>query len=358
MNIRTKILVIEDDQRLAKAIKSVLVLHGYDVCCVRDGALSIQKVSDYNPDLILCAIKMNPIDGCQVYNALKDSSLIDRIPFIFITSKSKLRDIRFVMDLGADDCLVKPIDNETLIRSIEKRLTKFKKLEEIGRREFRKFFNLTPNGTYLFDGHALIEANPALIRILKLGKENINSYSIEDILDSPSYQKIKERIIGCKNGLLNSFSETVSLISREGEKIEGTLYISLYGEYSVNSLLAGLFILNNKKCDDAQVFISDILKILKSENIVATKSLCKRLNDIFEQQNVNTLIQKNDFFSCRENQVLRLSIEGLPTKIIADKLSISKRTVEKHHAQMMEKTNSKNMIEVIIFALRNNLIEF
>ena len=67
--------------------------------------------------------------------------------------------------------------------------------------------------------------------------------------------------------------------------------------------------------------------------------------------------QKNKFFSKRENQVLCLSMEGLPTKIIADKLSISDRTVEKHRSRLMEKTNSNNMIEVIIFSLRNNLME-
>jgi DNA-binding NarL/FixJ family response regulator len=50
-------------------------------------------------------------------------------------------------------------------------------------------------------------------------------------------------------------------------------------------------------------------------------------------------------------------MEGLPMKQIADKLSISDRTVEKHRANLMVKTNSKNMIEVIVFALRNNLIE-
>jgi DNA-binding NarL/FixJ family response regulator len=50
-------------------------------------------------------------------------------------------------------------------------------------------------------------------------------------------------------------------------------------------------------------------------------------------------------------------MEGLPIKIIADKLSISDRTVEKYRTKMMEKSGSSNMIEVIIFALKNRLIE-
>jgi len=95
---------------------------------------------------------------------------------------------------------------------------------------------------------------------------------------------------------------------------------------------------------------------LKSENIVVTESLSKKMADIFKKHNVSLKTQHNDFFTDRENQVLSLSMEGLPIKVIADKLSISDRTVEKHRAKLMEKTNSKNIIEVIIFALRNHLI--
>lgn len=186
----TKILIIEKDQLLAKTIQNDLMLHGYDVFCADNGALGIQKAFEYHPDAILCAIEMAPIDGYHIYNVLKDSSLIDEIPFIFITCKSDLQEIRLGKDLGADDYFVKPFDNETLIRSIETRLTKFKKLTDIGKLKFKTFFNLTPNGTFLFDGYVLSEANSALIKILNLEKENITSYSIEDLLDSFEYPLI------------------------------------------------------------------------------------------------------------------------------------------------------------------------
>jgi DNA-binding NarL/FixJ family response regulator len=50
-------------------------------------------------------------------------------------------------------------------------------------------------------------------------------------------------------------------------------------------------------------------------------------------------------------------MEGLPIKIIAYKLAIADRTVEKHRTRLMEKAGANNMIEVIVFALKNNLIE-
>jgi len=68
-------------------------------------------------------------------------------------------------------------------------------------------------------------------------------------------------------------------------------------------------------------------------------------------------LMSESLFSKREQEVLKLSCKGLPIKIIADELSISDRTVEKHRASLMEKTGSKNIVEVIIYALKNELVD-
>ena len=357
MIVQTKILVIEDDKRLAKTVRNVLLTHGYDVCCADNGAAGIEKAFEYNPDLILCDIKMDPINGYQVYNVLKDSSAIDHIPFIFITGCNELQDIRLGMDLGADDYFIKPFDNEELLKTIEKRLIKYRKLKESGSLELKALFNLTPNGLFLFDGHAIFEANPALIQMLGIPKASLTTSSIEDLVDSDSYHKIKDKLLRCTNGLLNSFCETVTLMPAIGEKIDASLYVKVYEKFGGSSLMVGLVLLDNLKYKGNEVFISDILNILKKENVVLTESLEEKLINIFKRHNNNIDLQKSDFFTKRENQVLCLSMEGLPIKLIADRLSISDRTVENHRAKLMEKTNSKNIIEVIAFAIRNNLID-
>ncbi|HBY01012.1 MAG TPA: hypothetical protein DEG92_00435 [Rikenellaceae bacterium] len=67
---------------------------------------------------------------------------------------------------------------------------------------------------------------------------------------------------------------------------------------------------------------------------------------------------ESNIFSKREYQVLYLSMEGLSIKMIANELSISNRTVENHRENLMKKTSSNNMIGVITFALKNNLLSF
>ncbi len=357
MNFQTKILVIEDDQRFSRTIKNVLSQHGYDVCCCFNGATGIQKAFEYNPDLILCDIKMHPIDGYQVYNVLKESSLIDRIPFMFLTGHSELEEIRFGLDLGVDDYFVKPFNNVDLIKSIENRLAKFKKLTEIGRREFKALFQLAPNGIFLFNGTTLFNANPALLKMLELKQSTLTSLSINDILDDFSFLKIADRIERCSNRLLDSFSDEITLVTKSGVKTDVTISVSVYEKYSAYSLMIGLITPVNKYNTDNEYFVSDILDMLKKENVVISESLGEKLTDVFRQHNINLKPQKSKYFSSRENEILTLSMEGLPIKVIADKLQISDRTVEKHRSRLMEKTKSSNMIEVIIYALKNNLVE-
>jgi DNA-binding NarL/FixJ family response regulator len=358
MDKQANILIIDDDQHLGRTIENVLKSKGYDVCYASNGAIGIQKAFEYNPDLILCDINMHPIDGYQVYNVLKESSLINRTPFIFITGNSDLQDIRFGLNQGVDDYFVKPFDNNNLISSIEKRLSKYQKIKAIGEREFNILFKLSPYGIFLSDGNMIFDANPALIKTLELDEKNITSYSISDILDPISFQPVKEKIQNCAKGLLSSFNEDVILMSKNGNKTHVILSVSVYEKHSDHSFMLGLVSLNSSnKATENDIYISEILKVLKKENIVVTEAMGKKLTDIFKIHNVKIKEQKNSIFSDRENQVLFLSMEGLSTKIIADRLSISDRTVEKHRSSMMVKTNSNSMIEVIIYALRNNLID-
>lgn len=357
MKLRNKILVIEDNVLVSRTIYHVLTIEDFDVCIANNGAQGIQKAFEYNPDLILCDILMDPIDGYQVFNVLKESSLIDHIPFIFITSNSELQDIRLGLDLGVDDYFVKPFNNEDLVRSIRKRLSKYNKLKEIGRREFKALFEIAPYGIFLFDGNVIFDSNPAMSKMFGSNLSAINYRSIEEILDKRSFHCIEEKITRCSKGLQDSFNEKIRLNSLNGGSNEVNLFVTVYEKYSGYSLMLGLIIPTHtgEKADDE--FASGVIGALKKENITISESLGRRLAEVFQRHEIDVDRQAQDFFSKRETEVLCLSMEGLPMKIIADKLSISDRTVEKHRANLMEKTKSKNMIEVIVFALKNNLIE-
>ncbi|MBL7967502.1 MAG: response regulator [Prolixibacteraceae bacterium] len=357
MDYQSKILIIEDDQRLAKTIANVLRQSNYDVCCAYNGAVGIQKSFEYGPDLILCDIRMSPIDGHQVYNVLKESSLIDQIPFIFITGNSDLSEIRLGLDLGADDYFVKPFDNDRLIKSVENRLAKYKKLKDIGKKEFKALFKLSPNPIFLFDGQVIFDGNPAFIHLLGISHEKITKMNLHDFIDQESLSVIKNKLELCTKGLLETFSEKINLNTIDRKNAHRSLFVSTYEKFSGYSLMIGLItIIDTSDAQTNEVVAYDLLKLLKREQIAVTPRLEEKLTAVFKKHDIKTELKDNSFFSQREYEVLCLSMEGLSIKTIADKLYISDRTVEKHRANLMEKTNSNNMIEVIIYALRNNLV--
>lgn len=353
-----KILVIDNDIKLGKTIKNVLTTRGYDVFFAHNGAEGIQQAFEFHPDLILSGIRITPIDGYHIFKVLKESSITDEIPFIFITHNSQLDDIRYGMNLGADDYLIKPIDFDQLITSIETRFEKYNKLKQHAKFKFNTLFNLSPNGIFLSNGKFILDANHALLEALEFNSEEITKVNIEDIFDKGSIHILLGKI---QRGIFEtskSFKEEVTLISKSGTRKEASLFISVHDDHANSLLMFGiLHLFDNQKQNDGEKVASEVLKVLKTENIPIPHSLEAKIIGIFKAQNVRNCSQRNYFFSKRESEVLRLSIEGLPIKMIADKLAISDRTVEKHRASLMEKTGSSNIIEVIIYALRNKLIE-
>jgi len=358
MNFQKKILVIEDDEQLGITIQNILIVHKYDVCYTNNGASGIQKAFEYNPDLILCDINMDTIDGYQVYRVLEESSILNRIPFIFLTGSSDLEDIRFGMSLGADDYVVKPFVNADLIRSIEKRLEKFRTIREEARSGFNQLFNLSPVGIVLFDGIKIFRANNAFLNILKTNERNLTGKKMEEILEHSSLKKIQYKIQEKRPERSSVFNDEVVFKTFDKQDTLMHLVISEFEKYSNYKLYIGIVApLNNPNSEmNNHQFADEIYNLLKHENIKISEALGEKITDIFKQKSLNPKSQSNSFFTKRENEVLCLSMEGLPIKIIADRLEISDRTVEKHRTRLMEKTGANNMIEVIVFALKNSLI--
>lgn len=359
MKFQQKILVIEDDIDLGLTIQSILNFNGYDVCCTNNGASGIQKAFEYNPDLILCDINMDPIDGYQVYKVLEESSVLNRIPFVFLTGSSDLEDIRFGMSLGADDYLVKPFQNDDLVKSIAKRLEKFGIIREAANGEFNRLFDLSPVGLFLFDGIRLFKANLAFKNLIKMNGVDLSEISIEKFIDCKSSQKLKNRIKENHVGKNEIFNDEVTLKTNAGEEIQMKLIVSEINKFSNYTLFVGLLNSLSKTFipADSPHYANEVQNLLKRENIRISEALGEKITNIFSQKTLNIENQNNTFFTKRENEVLCLSMEGLPIKIIADRLSISDRTVEKYRTKLIEKSGSNNMIEVIVFALKNRLIE-
>ena len=118
------ILLIEDDTALRENTAEILELENYTVFTAPNGRIGIEMAKKHTPDIIVCDIMMPEVDGYGVLEAVALESSTTHIPFIFLSAKTEHKEIRKGMNLGADDYLTKPYEEEELLSAIESRLAK------------------------------------------------------------------------------------------------------------------------------------------------------------------------------------------------------------------------------------------
>lgn len=123
-----KVLVIEDEEAVRKTISDLLEIKGYNVFSASGGKEGVKLAKELIPDLILCDIMMTDYDGYKVLKKLLAKSKTALIPFIFLTAKAEMSDLRLGMELGADDYIVKPFKAKELYKAVETRLAKHKSI--------------------------------------------------------------------------------------------------------------------------------------------------------------------------------------------------------------------------------------
>ena len=131
----TKILVIDDDASLREIIQLSLEHAGFEVIQADNGAHGVQQACAHLPDLILCDVRMDKMDGYRTLAALRQDSITAPIPFILMTGQADTAGMRQGMELGADDYLSKPFTVPQLVAAVNARLKKLKTVREQAERK-------------------------------------------------------------------------------------------------------------------------------------------------------------------------------------------------------------------------------
>ncbi len=108
-----KILVIEDEQKLAKFLELELQYEGYEVIVANDGMTGLTTARESNADLILLDWMLPGISGLEVCRRLRLTG--SKTPIILLTAKDEISDRVAGLDAGADDYIVKPFSIEELL---------------------------------------------------------------------------------------------------------------------------------------------------------------------------------------------------------------------------------------------------
>jgi two-component system response regulator MprA len=112
---RARILVVDDDPRIAAAVRRALVYEGYEVDLADDGRGAIDVARERLPDLVVLDVMLPELDGIEVCRRLREGS---DVPILMLTARDAVADRVLGLDSGADDYLVKPFAHEELLARV------------------------------------------------------------------------------------------------------------------------------------------------------------------------------------------------------------------------------------------------
>ena len=119
-----RVLIIDDEPELVKAVEVRLKANGYDVEVAYDGKAGIDKAKEVRPDLILLDFVMPMMDGYEVARELMADIEIKQIPIVVLTaSQQKDLKARF-REIGINAFIVKPFETSDLLNMVNKYLSK------------------------------------------------------------------------------------------------------------------------------------------------------------------------------------------------------------------------------------------
>ncbi len=123
-----RILIVDDTRSLALFFEATLQSVGMDTCVVTDPMDVLDKVIEFNPELILMDMYMPGCDGQELAAIIRQHEAYVSIPIVFLSSELDKSKQLEAMRHGGDDFLTKPIDPNHLIQSVETRTSRYRKL--------------------------------------------------------------------------------------------------------------------------------------------------------------------------------------------------------------------------------------
>jgi two-component system OmpR family response regulator len=110
--LKTSVLLIEDDDRLAQLIGEYLNSYEFNVTIVRRGDTAVAAVREHNPALVILDLMLPNMDGMEVCRRIRSFS---RVPVLILTARVDVFDQIAGLETGADDYVVKPIEPRVLV---------------------------------------------------------------------------------------------------------------------------------------------------------------------------------------------------------------------------------------------------
>lgn len=114
-----KILLVEDDPSVLRAISFILEKEGYQVLTAVNGLEGLRKVKEEKPDLLILDVMLPGLDGFEVCHRLRAETQTAQLPILMLSAKGQAADKATGLQVGANEYLTKPVERSVLLSTIE-----------------------------------------------------------------------------------------------------------------------------------------------------------------------------------------------------------------------------------------------
>jgi phosphoserine phosphatase RsbU/P len=128
---KDKILVVEDERDTRFILEKLLTKNNFEVITANNGQEALKLLESFTPKVILADWTMPVMDGLELCNQIKSNEKLKIIYYIILTARTSLRDRVTGLDVGADDFLMKPIENQELVARIKSGIRIFNLQKEL-----------------------------------------------------------------------------------------------------------------------------------------------------------------------------------------------------------------------------------
>lgn len=118
MNEKWKILIVEDEADTAYILGLLLKKNNFEIKIAKNGQEALEVIDEFMPRVVIADWNMPVMNGLELCERMKSSDKYKLIYFIILTARSTLQDRVKGLDVGADDFLLKPIENQELLARI------------------------------------------------------------------------------------------------------------------------------------------------------------------------------------------------------------------------------------------------
>ncbi|CAM3319692.1 response regulator [Halomonas lysinitropha] len=341
------ILCAEDQEDLRTDICEELREAGYAVLEASDGEATLQQIEASAPDLILCDINMPGLNGYDVLKEVRERRpYLADTPFIFLTALSDPRDIVDGKRCGADDYLVKPIDFDLLLATVEARLRQVRRMRaksnhelqelrqamaglrhEASRQAFRsatRALDLVAPGMVLIDGQGHVTfANQRAHRLI----EEADALLLNDTLSAR----------GSESRPLRKAIADASQASQRGEEPVYSLRLPHRpGDHGLLVMVCAMGLGASAEQDDTSVVV---LLSAPDQRPPLPEGVLASLFGL----------------TPTETRIAMALLEGLRTEEIAARMGISPTTVAFHLRNLFQKTETHRQADLIALLLAGSM---